>query len=84
MRTYKKTIEVPKTPREAFNPDRLASSLLRSQALHLHEALKWHVARATAVLATNPKTLRTEREISKYCKEVTAILHPHAVKGPGK
>jgi hypothetical protein len=84
MRAYKKTIDVPKTPPQAFNPERPASTLLLSQALHLHEALKWHVARATAVMAVNPRTLRTEKDISDYCKKVTRLLHLHSPKRRGK
>jgi hypothetical protein len=68
-------VAVPKTPREAYNPDRPASSLLRSQVLHLREALEWHAAEVQAALAINPKKLRTEREISDYTKRVSRILH---------
>jgi hypothetical protein len=79
-----KRIPVPKTPKESFNPDRLASSLLRSQTLHLHEALSKHVAEVAAVLAINPRTLKTERQVSEYTETVTAILNPHAAKRRGK
>lgn len=77
-------ISVPKTPKESFNPDRLASSLLRSQALHLQEALAKHVARIAAVLAINPRTLTSEKQLSGYIKNVTAILHPQGSMRPGK
>ena len=79
-----KLIPVPKTPKESFNPDRPASSLLRSQTLHLHEALSKHVAEVATVLAINPRTLKTEREVSGYIEKITAILHPHAAKRRGK
>lgn len=75
-----KLIPVPKTPRESFNPDRSASSLLQSQILHLQEALSRHVAQVAAVLSINPRKLKTEREVSAYIEKVTAILHPHAAK----
>lgn len=75
-----KLIPVPKTPKEAFNPQRPGSSLLRSQALHLYEALKWHVAEAQAILAINPRNLRTEGALSDYVRKVTARLHPQAAK----
>lgn len=75
-----KVIPVPKTPKEAHNPQRPASSLLRFQAIHLHEALKWHVAEAHAILAINPRTLHTEGAVSSYVQKVTALLHPHAAK----
>lgn len=83
MPSGSKRICVPKTPRESFNPDRPASSLLRSQTLHLHEALSKHVAEVAAVLAINPRTLETERQVSGYIERVTAILHPHAAKRRG-
>lgn len=79
-----KLIPVPKTPKESFNPDRPASSLLRSQTLHLHEALSKHVAEVAAILAIKPRTLKTERQVSGYIEKVTAILHPHAAKRLGK
>lgn len=73
-------VKVPMTPRESYNPDRPASSLLQAQALHFYEALRWHVAEAQAVLAINPRRLRTERELSEYARRVSRILHPHAAK----
>ena len=89
-----KRIPVPKTPKEAHNPNRRAGTLLRSQVLHLHEALKWHVAETQAaltekqkilmeahpILAINPKTLHTEGAISNYIQKVTALLHPQAAR----
>ncbi len=68
-------VKVPKAPRESYNPDRPASSLLQAQALHLYEALRWHAAEAQALLATNPRVLRTERDINRYAAEVTRLLH---------
>ena len=73
-------VTVPKTPKEAYNPDRNGSALLRSQILHLREALKWHVAEAQAVLAVNPARLQSEREISDYVRKVSRLLHPHSAK----
>jgi hypothetical protein len=77
MATRSMRITVPKTPKESFNPDRPASNLLRSQAVHLHEALAKHVGEIATVLAINPYKLRTEKEFGDYAKKVTAILHPH-------
>jgi hypothetical protein len=77
-------VSVPKTPKESYNPDRPASSLLRAQILHLREALKWHVAEVEAALAINPRRLRTEHEVSDYVRRVSRILHPHEVKRQGK
>jgi hypothetical protein len=75
-----RVVPVPKTPKESYNPDRPASSLLRAQILHLHEALKWHVAEVQAALEINPRRLLTEREVSDYARRVSRILHPHAAK----
>jgi hypothetical protein len=77
-------IAVPKTPKESFNPDRQASALLRSQAIHLHEALSRHVAEIAAVLAINPRKLVSERDFSVYVQKATAILHPQAPRRAGK
>jgi hypothetical protein len=75
-----RVVPVPKTPKESYNPDRPASSLLRAQILHLHEALKWHVAEVQAALEINPRRLFTEREVSNYAKRVSRILHAQAAK----
>ena len=77
-------VAVPKTPKESINPDRPASTLLRSQALHLQEALSKHVAQIAAILAINPRSLMTERQVSGYIKNVTAILHRQESKRPEK
>jgi hypothetical protein len=79
-----RVVLVPKTPKESYNPDRPASSLLRAQILHLYQALQWHVAEIQAVLAINPRRLRTEREVSDYAEKVSRILHPHVAKRSGK
>lgn len=75
-----RVVPVPKTPKESYNPDRPASSLLRAQILHLREALKWHVAELQAALEINPRRLQTESEVSEYTKKVSRILHPHVAK----
>jgi len=77
-------IAVPKTPKESFNPDRAASHLLRSQALHLQEALTKHVAEICALLKTNPHKLVSEKEFSEYVQKVTAVLHPQGIRRPVK
>lgn len=73
-------VAVPKTSKNSFNPERPASNLLRAQAVHLHDTLKWHAAEIQAALADNPLRLHTESEISKYVEKVSRILHPHAAK----
>lgn len=70
-------ILVPATERSAYNPDRSAGLLLRSQTLHLREALLKHLEELSAVLAIDPKTLKTEGEVSAYIHRATAILHRH-------
>jgi hypothetical protein len=79
-----RVIQVPKTPNESYNPSRPASSLLKSQVLHLHEALKSHDAEVKEALATAPERLQTEGEVSDYVRTVTRILHPHAGKRQAK
>jgi hypothetical protein len=81
MASKSKLIPVPKTPKESFDPDRPASDLLRSQTLHMHEALARHIGQVASVLAINPRMLKTEREVSDYIQKVTAILHPHSAEG---
>jgi hypothetical protein len=79
-----RVIQVPKTPLESYNPNRPASTLLQSQAVHLHEALQLHEAEVRAVLAIDPKQLQTESAVSEYARKVARILHPHVVKRQGK
>jgi hypothetical protein len=79
-----RTVSVPKTPKESYNPDRPASGLLRAQLLHLRDALQWHMAEVQALLAINPGRLRTEGEVSDYARKVSRILHPHGAKRTGK
>jgi hypothetical protein len=79
-----KLISVPKTPKESFNPDRIASALLVSQILHLREALSKHAAEVQALLAIEPKNIKTERQVSDFVHKATSILHLYAAKPPGK
>lgn len=78
MATPANAILVPATARGAFNPNRPAGLLLRSQTLHLREALLKHLEELAAVLAIDPKNLKTEGEVSAYIHRATAILHRHA------
>lgn len=80
MATPSNAIFVPATERGAFNPNRPAGLLLRSQALHLREALLKHLEELAAVLAIDPKSLNTEGEVSAYTHRATAILHTHGAK----
>lgn len=80
MATPSNAILVPATERGAFNPNRPAGLLLRSQTLHLREALLKHLEELAAVLAIDPKSLKTEGEVSSYIHRATAILHTHAAR----
>lgn len=78
-----KMIDVPKTDPGAYNPNRPAGTLLRSQIVHLHHGLSKHVdeltahlKEATALLAVDTGSIKTEGEVSKYAEKVTALLHP--------
>jgi hypothetical protein len=73
-------INVPEPEKGSFNPNRPAGKLLQAQTLHLREALLKHLKDIADVLAIDPKSLKTEREVSTYIHRTTAILHPHARK----
>lgn len=77
MATPPKTIFVPATEKGAYNPNRPAGKLLQAQTLHLREALLQHLEELAAVLTIDPKTLKTEAEVSGYIHRATAILHTH-------
>jgi len=86
-----RVISVPKTDPGAYNPNRPAGTLLRSQTMHLHHALSKHVDELTAqlkaateLLAIDAGSIKTEGEVSKYTEKVTAILHPQGAKRSGK
>lgn len=66
-------IHVPKPPKSAYDPDREASSLLKSHAEHMREAESklplryrsdWYV-----------KAIRTEGEAARYIRDVTEAIH---------
>lgn len=80
MATPSNAILVPATERGAYNPNRPAGLLLRSQTFHLREVLLKHLEELAAVLAIDPKSLKTEGEVSSYIHRATAILHTHAAR----
>ena len=80
MATPSNAILVPKTQRGAYNPNRPAGLLLRSQTLHLREALLKHLEELAAILAIDPQSLKTEGDVSAYIHRATAILHTHGAK----
>jgi hypothetical protein len=73
-------IKVPEPEKGSFNPNRPPGILLLSQTLHLREALLRHLKDIAEVLAVDPKSLKTEREVSSYIHRATAILHTRARK----
>ena len=84
MATPSKIINVPKPEPDSYNPNRPAGLLLRSQALHIRESLLKHLEELASVLAIDPKSLKTEGDISAYVHKATAILHRHAATPASK
>ena len=73
-------IKVPDPEKGSFNHNRPAGKLLQSQTLHLREALLKHLKDIADVLAVDPRSLKTEGEVSSYIQKATAILHTQAPK----
>ena|SRR5215469_7527272 len=65
--------------KEAYNPDRPISSLVRTQLLHLHHA-EYIVVPAKERTNININKLHTERQASEYIQKVTVLLHKHGKK----
>jgi hypothetical protein len=80
MARYTKVVQVPEPEKGSYNPNRPAGILLRSQALHLRETLFQHLKELVTILAIDPKTLKSERDVSAYVHRATAILHTFAAK----
>jgi len=66
-------IRVPKPPKSAYDPDRPASSLLKSQAEHLREAESKLPLRYRSELYV--KAIKTEAEAARYIRDVTGAIH---------
>lgn len=75
-----KVINVPKTDPGAYNPNRPAGLLLRSQALHMREALIRHVHELTTLLSVDLNSLKTEADVSAFVHRATGLLHTRAGK----
>jgi hypothetical protein len=71
-------IQVPDPEPGSYNPNRAAGKLLVAQTVHLREALLQHLAELAAVLAIDPKRLKTEGQVSAYVQKATALLHTQA------
>jgi hypothetical protein len=78
MATPSNVIYVSEPEPGSYNKDRPAGKLLQAQALHLREALLHHLKDLAAVLAVDPRSLKTEGDVSAYIRRATAILHTHA------
>jgi hypothetical protein len=84
MATPSNAIFVPQPEPGSYNKNRPAGKLLQSQTLHLREALIHHLAELSAVLAIDPRSLKTEGDVSAYIHRATAILHTQAAKAGRK
>lgn len=84
MTTYPNEFFVPEPERGSYNPNRPAGKLLQAQTLHLREALLKHLEELATVLAIDPRSLKTEGEVSAYIHRATAILHTHAARSARK
>jgi len=70
-------IQVPRPPKEAMNPDRPVSTLLRAQLLHFHAVEKNLPTRLRT--KTYVHAIKTEREAADYIRQVTeAVFKAHA------
>jgi hypothetical protein len=78
MATPSNAINVPEPEPCSFNPNRRAGLLLQAQALHIREALLRHLEELASLAVIDPKSLKTEGEISAYIHHATAFLHTHS------
>jgi hypothetical protein len=66
-------ISVPRPPKKAMNPDRPANALLLSQVQHLRKAERDLPLRYRTEIYV--RAIKTEREASRYIREVTEAIH---------
>ena len=66
-------IRVPRPSKKAMNPDRPANALLRSQVEHFRKAERDLPLRYRTDIYV--KAIKTEREASRYIREVTEAIH---------
>lgn len=83
----RRVVPIPAPPKNAFNKDRHAGTLLKAQTVHLRHALSRHLRTVTRhldkvaeLLTKDIDSILTEGEVSEYAERVTAILHPHTRK----
>jgi hypothetical protein len=82
-------IHVPRLPKNAFDPNRPVSALLKAQIEYLHDAERRLPLRYQSEVYIN--AVKTEGEAANYIREVTEAIHAaHAearaarVKAPAK
>ena len=85
----RRVVYIPRPSEQAFNKDRIAGTLLRSQTVHFRHALARHMEKVVrhmqkvaALLATDLNSIQTEGQVSEYVKRATAILHPKIYREP--
>jgi hypothetical protein len=66
-------IHVPRPPKNAMNPERPVSSLLKMQVERLHEAERRLPLRYRSEIYVN--AIKTESEAASYIREVTEAIH---------
>jgi hypothetical protein len=66
-------IKVPKPPRNAYDPNRPVSALLKMQVEHLEEAERRLPTRYRSEVYIN--AIRTEGEAANYIRKVTEAIH---------
>ena len=87
MARKRRVVRIPRPPKDAFNKDRPAGTLLQTQTAHLRHALARHLQkiarhldRVAALLAVDIAQIKTEGQVSEYAKRATAILHAQGSK----
>lgn len=66
-------IRVPKVPKDAIDPNRVANALLMAQVMHLREAERTLPSRYHTDIYVN--AIRTEGDVSEYISAVTKAIH---------
>ena len=66
-------IHVPRPPKNAFDPNRPVSALLKAQIEYLHDAERRLPLRYRSEIYIN--AIKTEGEAAKYIREVTESIH---------
>ena len=67
------TIQVPKPPKSAWDPDRPISTLLKSQVEHMYEAEMKLPHQYKSQIYIN--AIKTEGAAAEYIQKVTAAIH---------